>query len=164
MGDKNSLSLSNIEKLEAFFGKEKDGFEVEKNQFEQKEKKENVAENSEKTLPREKQENILSDTLVGVSNQHRFQQAKQKEIEKVLQTGLEDIYLKLPPEKQIEFKLEGEKTTREISSLLDKTKVNVGKIVSLIRRWLSLIPGVNRFFLEQEAKIKADEIVKLRDN
>jgi len=28
--------------------------------------------------------------------------------------------------------------------------------------WLKLIPGVNKFFLEQEAKIKTDEVLKLK--
>jgi hypothetical protein len=35
----------------------------------------------------------------------------------------------------------------------------VKKILALIRDWLKLIPGVNRFFLEQEAKIKTDKIL-----
>ena len=35
------------------------------------------------------------------------------------------------------------------------------KILKLIRSWLKLIPGVNKFFLEQEAKIKTDKIVDL---
>jgi len=33
----------------------------------------------------------------------------------------------------------------------------------LIKKWLLLIPGVNKYFLEQEAKIKADEIVKMKN-
>jgi len=52
---------------------------------------------------------------------------------------------------------------KKINTLLDKAKINLGKIASLIRKWLSIIPGVNKFFLEQEAKIKADEIMKLKE-
>jgi len=87
---------------------------------------------------------------------------REKQIENFLAAGLEDIYLKLPLEKQIEFRREGEETAEKINKLLEKTKINLGKIVDLIRKWLSLLPGVNKFFLEQEVKIKADEIVKLR--
>jgi hypothetical protein len=29
-------------------------------------------------------------------------------------------------------------------------------------QWLKLLPGVNRFFLEQEAKIKTDRIIHLK--
>jgi hypothetical protein len=86
-----------------------------------------------------------------------------KLIEGFLARGLEDIYLGLPLDKQKEFRDQGEETAKKINKLLEKTKVNIGKIVSLIIKWLSLIPGVNKFFLEQEAKIKADEIIKLKN-
>jgi hypothetical protein len=88
---------------------------------------------------------------------------REKQIENFLARDLEEIYLGLPLDKQVEFRKEGEETARKINKLLEKTKINLGKIVNLIRKWLSLIPGVNKFFLEQEAKIKADEIVKLRN-
>lgn len=88
---------------------------------------------------------------------------REKEVEEVLSNNLEDIYLNMPPDKQKEFKAEGEKTAQEINTLLSKTKVKVKKIVALIKRWLSVIPGVNKFFLEQESKIKTDEIMKLKN-
>jgi hypothetical protein len=64
---------------------------------------------------------------------------------------------------QQEFKKSGEETVKKINNLLDKTKIKAGKIIDLIRAWLRLIPGINRFFLEQEAKIKADKIIKVKD-
>jgi hypothetical protein len=87
---------------------------------------------------------------------------REKQIENFLARDLEEIYLGLPLDKQAEFRREGEETAQKINKLLEKTKINLGKIVNLIRKWLALLPGVNKFFLEQEAKIKADEIVKLR--
>jgi hypothetical protein len=33
--------------------------------------------------------------------------------------------------------------------------------LKLIREWLLIIPGVNKYFLEQEAKIKTDKIQQL---
>jgi hypothetical protein len=87
---------------------------------------------------------------------------QQKQIEKALAKGLDDIYLNLAPEKRKQFKQAGEETAAKINKLLAKVKVNLGAIVKLIRKWLSLIPGINKYFLEQEAKIKADEIIKLK--
>lgn len=86
-----------------------------------------------------------------------------QDIDKILADGLEDIFVSLPPEKQKEFKEEGEVTVSKINTILETGKAKIKTIVDLIRRWLSIIPGVNRFFLEQEAKIKADKIIKLKD-
>jgi len=88
------------------------------------------------------------------------EEERKKRIEKILEKDLEDIYIKMSPEKQKEFRLAGEETSRKINLLLGQGRVRVKKIIDLIRKWLSLIPGVNKFFLEQEAKIKTDEIIK----
>jgi len=83
-----------------------------------------------------------------------------EEVENILEKGTEEFYLKMPPDKAAEFKREGEKTALAIKEILNKAKIKAGKIIDLIKKWLALIPGVNRFFLDQEAKIKADEILK----
>lgn len=83
-----------------------------------------------------------------------------KKIEKILEKDLEEIYSNMEPAKQQEFSRSGEQTARKIDALLAKGRVKVKKIIELIKKWLSLIPGINKFFLEQEAKIKADEIIK----
>ena len=87
---------------------------------------------------------------------------RRRNIEMTLAKNLEEIYLSMPPDKRAEFKMVGEETSEKINQLLEKTKVNLGKIVTLIRKWLSLLPGVNKLFLEQEAKIRADEIMKFK--
>lgn len=89
-------------------------------------------------------------------------QQREKEIDKILSEGLEDIYLKMSPEKQREFKSVGEETVQLINQMMSQSKIKLQKIVDLIRGWLSIIPGVNKFFLEQEAKIRTDKILKLR--
>ena len=81
------------------------------------------------------------------------------EIENILEDDLGDIYFSLSPTKQQEFKIKGEETTSKILNLLTKPKVKAKKIVTLIKEWLSIVPGVNKFFLEQTAKIKADKII-----
>jgi len=91
-----------------------------------------------------------------------YHQQRELEVDNILSAGLGETFLNLAPDKQKLFKEEGEKTVKKINILLDAAKVNVNKIITLIRRWLSIIPGVNRFFLDQEAKIKADQIIKIK--
>jgi len=104
-------------------------------------------------------------SVFGVSGGLTSQQKqRQKQIEQVLASGLEQIYIAMPEEKQRQFKLAGEQTAALINRLLAKAKVKINAIIKLIKKWLSLIPGVNKYFLEQEAKIKADEIIKIKNN
>ncbi|HNW20210.1 MAG TPA: hypothetical protein PLA53_00695 [bacterium] len=88
---------------------------------------------------------------------------RQEAIDDILEDGLADIYQNLPPDKQQELKQAGERTVHQIDRLLDHAKSQLTKIISLIRRFLAIIPGVNRFFLEQEVKIKTDKIMALKD-
>ena len=83
----------------------------------------------------------------------------EKEIEVILQEDLTDMFLAMRPEDQQKFKQKGEETVGQIRQLLTSTKINAKKIFTLIREWLKVIPGVNRYFLEQEAKIKTDKIL-----
>lgn len=85
-------------------------------------------------------------------------------IEEVLQEDLKDVYAKMPADKKKIFRQKGEETASKIEILVKKTKINAAKILDLIKRWLGVIPGVNKFFLEQEAKIKADKILQLKDD
>jgi len=91
-----------------------------------------------------------------------LQQIREEQIDEILADGLEEAFLKMAPKQQMAFKAEGERTAKKINQLLNKARISLKKIVDLIRRWLLLVPGVNKFFLEQEAKIKADRIVKLK--
>jgi hypothetical protein len=84
-------------------------------------------------------------------------------IEKILEEDLNDIYFKMPQKKQEEFKEKGEEAASKIEKMVEAGKTVAKKILKLIREWLKLIPGVNKFFLEQEAKIKTDKIVVLAE-
>jgi len=86
-----------------------------------------------------------------------------EKIEDVLQEDLEDIYFQMPAEKQAAFKEVGEVTASKIAVLLGSVKVQVKKILSLIVEWLRIIPHVNKYFLEQEAKIKTDKLLEMKD-
>ena len=82
---------------------------------------------------------------------------------KKLSRNLNSISNELSKEQQQNFKQTGEETVAQISILLDKAKIKVEQIVNLIKKWLGLIPNANYYYLEQEAKIKADKIIKLKN-
>lgn len=92
-----------------------------------------------------------------------FQDPQVQQIEKILEQGLGDSFSRLSPIAQQEFKIKGEQTAMKINELLKRTHVKIKKILKLIFEWLKLLPGVNKFFLEQEAKIKADKILSLKE-
>jgi hypothetical protein len=83
------------------------------------------------------------------------------DIERILEEDLSEIYFQLPESDKARFRVKGEETAREISTLLSATTIKLKKIIDAIRSWLKLIPGISRFFLEQEAKIKADRLLQL---
>ena len=84
-------------------------------------------------------------------------------IEKIMEEGLNDSFQRLSPVAKQEFKLKGEQTASQIRELLKSAHVKVKKILRLILDWLRILPGVNHFFLEQEAKIKTDKIIALKN-
>ncbi len=84
-------------------------------------------------------------------------------IEKILEEDLESFYFSMPPEKQAAFKEKGEETATKIEKMMEAGKSVARKILKLIRAWLKIIPGVNKFFLEQEAKIKTDKLMTMTE-
>lgn len=85
-----------------------------------------------------------------------------KKIDTILEEDLAEVYFKMTPAEQAAFKTKGEETTSKIKVLLGKTTVVAKDILKLIVEWLRLIPGVNKYFLEQEAKIKTDKILQIK--
>ncbi len=83
-------------------------------------------------------------------------------IEHIMEDGLVDAFREMTPVQQQEFKIKGEQTAIEIRHLMSQPKIKIKKIFELLLGWLKLIPGINRFFTEQEAKIKSDKIFALR--
>ncbi len=102
--------------------------------------------------------------IVAVSQTQNWQKKRALEIDNILSEGLNEVFLKMNSAEQAAFKKSGEETVLKINKLLMETKVKVNKIVELIRKWLKLIPGINQFFVEQEVKIKADRIIKIKNN
>ena len=84
------------------------------------------------------------------------------EVEKIMEQDLGDAFAELTPIQKQEFKIKGEQIAFEIRSLLKKTHIKAKTIFKLIMEWLKMLPGINKFFLEQEAKIKTDKILALK--
>ncbi len=83
-------------------------------------------------------------------------------VEEILEDGLVDIYRSMDEEHRKMFAKAGEETSVKINKLLKETKVKVKKILELIKAWLQMIPGINKWYVVQESKIKTDRIIKLK--
>jgi hypothetical protein len=82
-----------------------------------------------------------------------------KEIETLLSEGLFSFYTSLSEERRALFKQVGERTANTITDMIMYGKAKVKEIWKLVGDWLRGVPGVNKYFLEQEIKIKTDRIM-----
>jgi hypothetical protein len=105
-----------------------------------------------------------SQNIIFATNLQARKKERERQITKILEQDLEKIYIDLSSEKRQQFKIAGEKTVNEINVLLDKAKFKIKSVIILLKKWLSLIPNVNSFFLEKMAKIKSEEIIKLKNH
>lgn len=84
-------------------------------------------------------------------------------LRQILSEDMTELLVQLPADKKREVQAEGLKTIEQIQVLLRQTHLQIRKIFQLIWQWLKRIPGLNRFFLEQEAKKKTEEILELEE-
>lgn len=144
------------------------------------EPKPNIADKSveriktQEQLPQKEGEGFLDETIdtlkTKLSKQQRQKQKKIPQVrdeltvkvEKIMEEGLADAFKELNPIERQEFKIKGEETALQIRELLKATHVKIKKIFKLLFSWLKMLPGINRFYLEQEAKIKTDKIASLK--
>ena len=82
------------------------------------------------------------------------------EVERILEDGLGEMYASLPESARPLFRKKGEEAATEISIMVKGLKIEFHRALELIRNWLMTIPKVNKFFLEQEAKIKVDLLIQ----
>ncbi|MEK7529885.1 MAG: hypothetical protein AAB570_03090 [Patescibacteria group bacterium] len=85
-------------------------------------------------------------------------------IESTLSEGLEELFMNLPSEMKPAFKAKGEEVAQTIKVWMDDAKLVARKVLKLIRAWLGMVPHVNKYFLEQESKIKRDHIMALAES
>jgi hypothetical protein len=83
------------------------------------------------------------------------------EVEKILEAGLGDYVPDMPEEARQRFLKKGGEVAAQISVMVRTLNVQVSLVLKLLKEWLLTIPGVNKYFIEQEAKIKADRIMEL---
>ncbi len=86
-----------------------------------------------------------------------------EKIEDIMEEDLGDVYQALPPEAKKVFREKGEETAVEIESMLHRVKLKSKDVFKLLFGWMKVIPSVNRYFLKQEAKIKTDEIMHVKE-
>lgn len=86
-----------------------------------------------------------------------------QKIEAILEEDLEEVYFSMNESQQARFKKKGEETAGKIIKLIKEEKSTFKKIFKLILSWLRFIPGVNKFFIEQESKIKTDRILSIKE-
>jgi len=126
----------------------------------------------QKLVSREEDNNFLEEAIGGLKQRLKTTKKPKNistakdpitlDIEKVMEQDLADAYKELTPTQKQAFKIKGEETAWEIRTLLKSTHIKVKNIFRLILEWLKMLPGINRFFLEQEAKIKTDKIIALK--
>ncbi|MFA6027996.1 MAG: hypothetical protein WC752_03650 [Patescibacteria group bacterium] len=80
-------------------------------------------------------------------------------VEEILSEHLDTFYGSLDEKKKEVFRKKGEETATAIDTMIRQFKVRAKNLLTLIKEWLSIIPSINKYFLEQEAKIKAQKIM-----
>ena len=82
-----------------------------------------------------------------------------KQVESIMENDLVDIYKTMDPKTQQEFKDKGKEVATKLEIMIETVKIKARSVLELFRDWLGMIPGINKFFLDQEAKIKVDQIM-----
>lgn len=87
-----------------------------------------------------------------------------KQVEGLLSDGLKELYMSLPEARRAAFKATGEMVANKITDMIVYGKAKVKEVWKLIGEWLRVVPGVNKYFLEQEIKIKTDKIMMFAES
>lgn len=87
-----------------------------------------------------------------------------KRIEAVMTEDLSELYQHMDPPTKAAFKTQAQIVASRIEEMIATATVRARDIIELIRAWLRMIPGMNKFFLEQETKIKSDKIADIAMN
>jgi len=82
-------------------------------------------------------------------------------IETILSEDMNEHFRAMPSALQAKFRQKGDETVSKLAQMVSGAVIKAKEVLKLIVSWLKLIPGVNRYFLEQESKIKADKILEL---
>lgn len=108
-------------------------------------------------LPQQGAGQVLAQTQSALEEKSEFL----IQVENILSGNLGDAYMRMEGSLRERFKQKGEEVARKIEAAVASGKARIKQIVLWIKEWLKMVPGVNRFFLEQEAKIKGDKILAM---
>lgn len=125
---------------------------------------ETESRNAEKMQEDSQTSPIIDDSIGTTKNVQSDFELVHKNVENVLAEGMDNVFLSLDAGVQKAFKLKGEEVSRKITNLLMKAKIKAQEISNLILEWLRIIPRVNKHYIEQEAKIKTEKILKIKEN
>ncbi|MCB9802668.1 hypothetical protein H6761_01440 [Candidatus Nomurabacteria bacterium] len=135
---------------------------LEKDSGQKLESKETTPEQSSQEKQEREPINIDLPQVKSVSQNANFDaDLELKKVESILSENMESAFLSMDSATQLVFKQKGEETAKKIFVLLKSGKAKMKKIIDLIFQWLRIIPKVNKHFLQQEAKIKADAILNM---
>ena len=84
-----------------------------------------------------------------------------KKVEAILSDGLMQLYLSLPEDRRHAFKEKGEMVAKTITEMVLHGTAKVKEVWKLIKEWLRNLPGINKYYVEQEIKIKTDRVFLL---
>ncbi len=84
-------------------------------------------------------------------------------IERIMEQSASEYYPGMPPRLQKKFSELGDRVSLKIEKLLLTKKNHIVDIAHILHEWLKLIPQASPYYLEQEAKIRADEMVRLQN-
>lgn len=84
-----------------------------------------------------------------------------EDVQQILEDGLEEAIITMPEDAKQRFLEKGKQIGTIVSDMVRRYKVEVKRVLNMLKEWLTAIPGINKFFLEKEAKIKTDRILEL---
>ncbi len=87
-----------------------------------------------------------------------------KDVEGILSDGLGDVYKALPKDRQVIFRQKGEEIANKITDMIIYGKAKAKEVWKLVMEWLGSLPGINKYFLEQEMKIKTDRVMMFAES
>lgn len=82
-------------------------------------------------------------------------------VEQTLETGLGDMVNRLPDVAKERFTAKGKEIAMQLTKSVYAGIPQSRVVVELVKAWLLTLPSVNKYFLEQEAKIRTDAIIAL---
>ncbi len=86
-----------------------------------------------------------------------------KNIEEILSENQDDILQGLGELERQTFGVKGEELARTLKAMLTQAEIDNEKIDEAIIAWMSMVPGQNSFYIEQEALTKRGKLLNLRE-